>query len=659
VNIPFFLLSLAICGLVLGQKDDDDETVYLLKKGLHVYMDSSDLNFISQPKPFFYRKNIPDLYGCPGEFKHGLASGDPTSEAVIIWTRWTPPSGFSGVKVVNYQVATVPDFSSIEQQGVFTTDSSIDYTVKIDVQGLDANQVYFYRFFTPNDTSIIGRTKTVNISNENVRLAFVNCNDYTKGYFNTYKALADRNDIDAVVHLGDYIYEQGGGTNDRSHDPPSQIWQLNDYRTRYSQYKLDNYLGKSHQLYPFIQIWDDHDIVVDAVSDTSLAHQAQYGSYQARKWAAVKAFREWNPVRDDTTNFIKNWRKFSFGNTVEMFVLDVRLYDRDRFPQNTNDTIYDSPFAKMLGPEQLNWLLTNLQQSTAKWKIIANGLMFSQLEALGTPLVLENWDGYNHERNQIFQLIKNQNISNVIVYSGDFHCAFANNLSDNPYNLLNYNPLNGNGSLAVEFIPPSASSDNFDEGNDFGLGAGNSQLAQTLITTANPHVKYVNLNDHGFGLLDLNTNRAQNEFWYVNTLMDAANTTTSCGSVTVVNDNSNKITAGNNPLSFGNLGIAPLGCFQDNAEIGEHPNAQNPGVLSCFPNPFSSEITFQILGEIGKTFRVELYNSLGQAVADKTFYQNSVIENFHWEIPRQLPKAPYVLKIIGDELYWLQNLIKQ
>ena len=659
MKLYFFLFLVVSSSLFLGQKKDDDETVYQLKKGLHIYLDSSQLSITNEAKPVFFRKNIPNLYGCVGQFKHGVASGDPTLESVIIWTRWTPPSNFSGPQSVSFQVSELPNFTSIEQQGAFTTDSSIDYTVKVDVQGLDANHVYYYRFFTSNDTSIIGRTKTLNISDESVRLAFVNCNDYIKGYFNTYKALADRNDIDAVVHLGDYIYEQGGGANDRMHDPPSQIWQLNDYRTRYSQYKLDNYLGKSHQLYPFIQIWDDHDIVVDAVSDTSLAHQAQYGSYQARKWAAVKAFREWNPVRDDTTNLIKNWRKFSFGNTLEMFVLDVRLYDRDRFPQNTNDTMYDSPFAKMLGPEQLNWLLTNLQQSNATWKIIANGLMFSQLEALGTPLVLENWDGYNHERNQIFQLIKNQNIDNVIVYSGDFHCAFANNLSDNPYNLLNYNPINGNGSLAVEFIPPSASSDNFDEGNDFGLGAGNYALAQTLITTGNPHVKYVNLIDHGYGLLDLNANRAQNEFWYVNTVMDAATTTSYCGNVSVVNNNSNKITNGNNPLSFGNLGTAPLGCFQDNTGIEELFYSQQPGILSCYPNPFSSDITFQMLGEIGKTINVELYNSLGQSVASKTFYQNSVIENFHWEIPKQLPKAPYVLQIISDEFHWHKHIIKQ
>jgi alkaline phosphatase D len=459
--------------------------------------------------------------------------------------------------------------------------------------------------------------------------------------------------------LGDYIYEQGGGSNDRAHDPASEIWQLNDYRTRYSQYKLDNYLGKSHQLYPFIQIWDDHDIVVDAVSDTSLAHQGQYGSYQTRKWAAVKAFREWNPVRDDTSSFIKNWRKFSFGNTLEMFVIDVRLYDRDKFPQNINDTMYNSPFAKMLGPEQLNWLLTNLQQSTAKWKIIANGLMFSQLEALGTPLVLENWDGYNHERNQIFQLIKNQNISNVIVYSGDFHCAFANDLSDNPFNFLNYNPLNGNGSLAVEFIPPSASSDNFDEGNDFGLGAGNYQLAQSLITTGNPHVKYVNLIDHGYGLLDLNGNRAQNEFWYVNSVFDPAVTTTNCGNVSVVQNNANKISAGGNPVPNGNLGFKPTGCFDDVLGLSTVESSNQMAVISCFPNPFSSFISFQIMGNVGARVKVELIDALGRIVEKRDFIQSEVIENFVFESKLDLASGFYTFRVFNEQFSWNKLLVKR
>ncbi|MEN9303463.1 MAG: hypothetical protein RL264_1892 [Bacteroidota bacterium] len=655
-----FLIFVVITSFVsFNQENEDDETVYLLKKGLYKYIDSNLLIPKTKKSTSFIRKDIPQLYGCDGSFKHGVASGDPTANAVIIWTRWTPPTNFSGQKSIGYSVSEFSDFSQIVHQGFFTTDSTIDFTVKIDVSDLVPNKVYYYKFFTESEESIIGRTKTLNLNDENVRLAFVNCNDFTKGYFNTFKALADRNDVDAVVHLGDYIYEQGGGENDRAHNPENEIWRLYDYRTRFSQYKLDNYLGRCHQLFPFIQIWDDHDIVVDAVSDTSLRHQAIYGSYQDRKWAAVKAFREWNPIRDDSTNLIKNWRKFSFGSTVELFMIDDRLYDRDRIPESTNDTLYNSTNAKMLGPEQLNWLLANLQQSTAKWKIIANGLMFSQLEALGNPLVLENWDGYNYERNQIFQLLRSQNIKNVIVYSGDFHCAFANDLSDNPFNFLNYNPLNGNGSLAVEFIPPSASSDNFDEGNDFGLGAGNYQLAQSLITTGNPHVKYVNLIDHGYGLLDLNGNRAQNEFWYVTSVFDPAVTSTNCGNLSVVQNNANKISAGGNPVPNGNLGFKPTGCFDDVLGLSTVESSNQMAVLSCFPNPFSSFISFQIMGNLGAKVKVELIDALGKIVEKRDFIQSEVIENFVFESKLDLASGFYTLHVFNEQFSWNKLLLKK
>ena len=637
----------------------DDETVYLLKKQLFPHIDSHLLVKNPSEPQLFLRKNIPFLYGCNAPFLHGVASGDPTSSAVILWTRWTPPAGFSGSKAVHYEVSSSMLFSQLTATGTVVTDSLVDYTVKIDVGNLNENAIYYYRFFCDGDTSVVGRTKTLSTSQLATRLAFVNCNDYTKGYFNSYKALADRNDVDAVFHLGDYIYEQGGGVDDRAHHPNAEIWQLNDYRTRYSQYKLDNYLNRCHQLYPFVQIWDDHDIVVDAVSDTSLQHQAQYGSYQARKWAAVKAFREWNPVRDDSSNFIKNWRKFSFGSMVDVFVVDDRLYQRDRIPTGVNDTLYNSQFAKMLGPEQLSWLLNGLQTSTAKWKIIANGLMFSQFQLAGVPFVLENWDGYSHERNELLQLLKNQPINNVIVYSGDFHCAFAINVSDNPYNFLNYNPINGNGSLAVEFIPPSASSDNFDEGNDFGLGAQNSQAAQSLISVSNAHMKFVDLTHHGYGLLDLNAQRAQNEFWFVNTLYDASNTSTYCANVSNVVYNANKVSSGSNALPFGNLGPMPQGCFQEQADLTEQTGGPAFSVLSCFPSPFSDVLSFQLLGEVGKEIEVSLVNLNGQKVLEKEFVQTEVIQNFSLEVGQKLASGLYVLRVATDRAHWTKRVVKE
>ncbi|NDB35268.1 MAG: hypothetical protein EB023_07965, partial [Flavobacteriia bacterium] len=168
----------------------DDETVYLLKKQLFPHIDSHLLVKNPSEPQLFLRKNIPFLYGCNAPFLHGVASGDPTSSAVIIWTRWTPPAGFSGSKAVQYEVSSSQLFSQITASGTVITDSTLDFTVKVDVENLTENAMYFYRFFCDGDTSVVGRTKTLSTSDEAVRLAFVNCNDYTKGYFNSYKALA-------------------------------------------------------------------------------------------------------------------------------------------------------------------------------------------------------------------------------------------------------------------------------------------------------------------------------------------------------------------------------------------------------------------------------------------------------------------------------------
>jgi len=649
-----------------AQKEEhDDETVIQLKKALAKYFSPSDLipnseNSQLEPQDKFglrHKEKNEKIAICGAPFYHGVASGDPLEDRVIIWTRWTPPLNFVGEKSITYQVATDLNFSQIIQNDVFLTDSSIDYTVKIDLANLQPSSYYYYRFIADTDTSVIGRTKTAAIGNiENVRLAFVNCNDYRRGYFNAYKTLANRNNVDAVVHLGDYIYETGGGPEERKHEPNAEVWRLNDYRTRYSQYKLDSNLARCHQVFPFIQIWDDHDIVVDAVTDTSLRHDAEFGSYQTRKNTAVKAFREWNPVREvSSSDAIKNWRKFSFGNMLDLFMLDVRLYDRSSFAVDVNDTIYNSPFAKMCGPEQLEWLKDGLYQSTAKWKVIANGLMFGQLQVANVPLVFENWDGYNFERNQILNLIDTGNIKNVIVYSGDFHCSFATNLAKNPFNFQGYNPLNGNGSLAVEFIPPSLSSDNFDEGNDFGLGSGNAGLAQSLITTSNPHIRFCDLNNHGYGLLDLRNERAQNEFWFLQNIQDPFNLNENSAGIYRVLNNEGKLTSGGSPTSaLFTVAPAPPHCLDPFAGISE----SQPVFTHVFPNPFEKGITLDFFTNSGLPIEFKVLDLTGKQVLWKSKETFPIGQNTYWVDGEKLKKGVYLLQIKQGQFVQTKKVIK-
>jgi alkaline phosphatase D len=482
IHIILFVILLLKFNSIFSQEIEDDETLIQLKKALAPHIKDK----VQESKKTTIVNKLPkDVYAlqkkdnstttisnaCLFPYLHGVASGDPLNDRVIIWTRVTPITASVTSMQVNYELATDVNFTNIVSTGSIQTDSTKDYTVKFDVQSLNENTYYYYRFYTSGYYSIVGRTKTLPTSSiSNIRLAFINCNDYRTGYFNPFYKIAERNDLDAVVHLGDYIYEGGGGPAGRLHDPNAEIWRLIDYRARLSQYHLDSNLRRCHQLYPWINIWDDHDIVVDAVRDTSERHDGSFGSYQVRKYAAIKAFREWLPVRVvDSTDYYKNWRKFSFGNLLDLLMLDVRLYDRDRFATGTTDPIYNSPTAKMCGPTQLSWIKSELSSSNKKWKILANGLMFGQLKIAGIPLVFENWDGYNHERDDLFNHINSNNIDNVIVTSGDFHCSFANDIASNPYNIFNYNPFNGNGSLAVEFIPPSVSSDNFDRASDCAM----------------------------------------------------------------------------------------------------------------------------------------------------------------------------------------------
>lgn len=517
-------------------------------------------------------------------FYHGVASGDPLPNAVIIWTRVTPDDSLATAVPVAWEMATDLAFGNVVQSGNLSAQAAQDFTLKIDVQGLQPNTYYYYRFDALGKNSIIGRTKTApSGQRDRIRLAVLSCSDYRQGYFTSMKKLADRNDLDAVIHLGDYIYEGGGGPPERPHDPNFEIWRLQDYRQRLSQYRLDSNLQRCHQVHPWINIWDDHDIVVDALTDTSYRHNAAiHGLYRDRKQAAVQAFREWLPVRDPAPlqqDFYKNWRHLPYGDLLDLYLLDVRLYDRDRFADDVNDPIYGDPDAKILGPDQLAWINAQLAASTAKWKVLGNQLQLSQFQIGNVPLVFENWDGYPVERQKFFDNIIDNSVDNTIVVTGDFHVSFANDLTPNPFNVLNYNPFTGEGAIGVEFIVPSVTGDNFDEGNDFGLGS--AALASGLIQAGNWHTKFVELEGHGYVLLDLDSLRAQAEFWHMNDIDDPADFTESLVATWQAIDAENHLSQGSgaSPPATGAPTAPPSPTFVSAAEA-----SPQIGLLSLYPS---------------------------------------------------------------------------
>lgn len=588
---------------------------------------------------------VPEAKSATAPFFHGVASGDPLADAVIIWTRVTPAI-FGQPVDVQWEFATDIAMQNTLASGTYTAMDTSDYTVKIDVTGLSADTYYYFRFQALGAYSITGRTKTApDAYRDQMRFGVVSCSDYRRGYFIPYRNMAERNDLEAIIHLGDYIYEGGGGPTDRLHEPDEEIYQLQHYRTRFSQYHLDQDLSRCHQVYPWITIWDDHDIVVDALTDTSYRHEAIFGNYSDRKYAAIKAAREWLPMRDiDPQNIYKNWRKLSYGDLVDLFMVDVRLYDRDRFANDAADTIYGHPNAKILGPEQLAWLNSELENSTARWKVIANQLMVGQFNAVNNdPLVYENWDGYPVERSAFFDNLENNSIDNVVFLTGDFHCSFALDLSRNPRDIFVYNPFNGSGSLAVEFIVPSVTGDNFDEGNDFGLPSAG--FAEFLINTANPHIKYSDLEEHGYILLDLNLDRAQAEFWHMEDILDENNSGESLSEMWYTENTGNHVVQAStvsDPLT----GIPTAPPFEVYSVGLETMDSEVQSLLNLYPLPASAMLLMDINSPISGKEKLTLIDEKGTEVFTETISLQAGFNHIELDV-NNLSAGSYFLMIGG------------
>ena len=443
-------------------------------------------------------------------FYHGVASGDPLATSVIIWTRITPKN--VGSTSIKWSVSTKEDMTIPVKFGTITTDASKDYTVKVDVKGLTPNTTYYYQFETMTRKSVIGRTKTAAKDEQApVKLAIVSCSNYEAGYYNAFARIAERDDLNAVVHLGDYIYEyQPDGysdkTLDRKHLPAKEITTLSDYRTRYSQYRLDKDFQKVHQMHPFITIWDDHEIANNAYNEGAQNHQPEDGDYQTRKEAAKQAYFEWLPVRDNKTKDI--YRTISFGNTVDLIMLDERIVGRTYPVDSVTQAEFNADTRSMLGAKQLDWFKKELTNSDATWKVIGNQVIFSPVDisdmGWGASMNLDAWDGYPYERSQISQFLENNQLQNVIITAGDTHSSWAFEVPAD----------SGEGTIAVEFGTPSITSSNSDERTPVDKVI----QAEKALMAKNPHMKFTDLRNHGYLILNLTDAETVAEWYYVDKL---------------------------------------------------------------------------------------------------------------------------------------------
>ncbi|MBO2635748.1 alkaline phosphatase D family protein [Shewanella algae] len=335
------------------------------------------------------------------DFLHGVASGDPTQDAVIIWTRVTPQT--AGDVRVSWQVSRDGAFSDLVTTGEMVTNAERDYTVKVDAIGLESGSRYFYRFMTGDKTSTVGMTKTLpEGAVDSVKLAVMSCANFPAGYFNVYELAALRDDLDAMLHLGDYIYEYGRGGYASEHAaelgrevlPAGELLSLSDYRTRYGQYRGDASLQKLHAKLPFITVWDDHEVANDTWKDGAENHNQGEGDFDARKQAALQAYFEWLPIRPwREGNHEEIYRSFSFGDLLDLHMLDTRVLARDKqldygnYLDPATGAFNDQQFLAdvtdtqrtLLGQTQLLWLQGKLLQSSAKWQLLGQQILMGRM----------------------------------------------------------------------------------------------------------------------------------------------------------------------------------------------------------------------------------------------------------------------------------------
>ncbi|EIZ9930221.1 alkaline phosphatase D family protein [Vibrio parahaemolyticus] len=516
------------------------------------------------------------LIGCGSDdnesvavsFEHGVASGDPTQTQVIIWTRVTTAASYVDV---SWQVASDMEFSNVVQSGVFTTDTGRDFTVKVDVQNLNANSQYYYRFIVGEMMSEVGQTQTLPEDGvEKASMAVVSCANYPAGYFHVYREILNQHEqspFDVVLHLGDYIYEYGAGgyaSEDaaalgREPSKGAECITLDDYRKRYAQYRQDADLQALHAKLPMIAVWDDHELANDTWKNGAENHQDDEGSFIDRRAAAAAAWTEWLPVRENTFSNMLIYRQFSFGNLVNLMMLDTRLVGRDKpldyFSLNapTMEAIGGlvaqsrSADRELLGTEQLAWLMNEFNTHDAKWNVLGQQVLMSRMELpssvmtamfqlftsteekkteallavntaitgyladpsadpISLPYNLDAWDGYYVEREKVYQLAKASS-GNFVCLAGDTHNAWASELKD-----VSNNPI------GVEFATSSVSSPGLEE----YLALDPVAIAQMEYTL--PHLvselKWADIKQRGFMRVTFTADAAQSTWYLVSTIKD-------------------------------------------------------------------------------------------------------------------------------------------
>lgn len=470
-------------------------------------------------------------------FQHGVASGDPLADRVILWTRLSPrPSEVGAALPVRWWIARDAAGQDRVAEGLAKATADRDYTLKIDATGLEAATEYFYSFEFGDPTSpggrsrsTLGRTRTAALSGfEPIRFATVSCSNYPEGFFNAYAAIARQDDLDFVVHLGDYLYEYGNGQYGdgtgigRVPDPVHETISLDDYRRRHSTYKRDPDLQAAHARHPWITVWDDHESADNSFFAGANNHQAGEGEWSVRRLAAMRAYYEWMPVRELPTGL---FRHFRFGDLAELIMLDTRLAGRDEQVGPKDHAGASDPARSILGFEQEAQLLAALsdaQRTGRRWKVIGQQTPFSPLTDGTEGFNPDSWDGYRGSRRRVLEHLEAQTIEGVVILTGDYHSSWAFEVPP-PIGWDAGTSDTAPEPRALEFVTPAVSS----------RPSGQNPRARERFADSlerHPHLKFLDVVHQGFIRVELDRARVRAEWIFTGDARQRSDRT-ECGAV--------------------------------------------------------------------------------------------------------------------------------
>ncbi len=484
-------------------------------------------------------------------FTHGVASGEPRQKSVMLWTRFVPDSGDRAR--LSWQVSATEDFARVSREGEVFAAGEHDHTVKPVAEGLEPGRWYFYRFRAADGRfSPVGRTRTLPDGPTGLfRIALFSCSNIGFGWFNAYAHAAARQDIDLVVHVGDYLYEYERGLYPSKEEalrideihPAGEMIQLADYRLRFAAYRSDPDLRRLHQLFPMVAMWDDHESTNDSWKDGAQNHQPdREGPWPVRKAAAMRAYREWMPVSDN------DWDSYEIGDLATLFRPETRLAGRDKQLTLTGavgdqtdieaalksfrDGAWQDPARSMLGAEQEQWLASGLKQSVArgtKWQLLAQQVIMGPVvlppeasgwlasggspeadkrnairlagSKLGLPNNLDKWDGYPVARQRLLKSALEAD-SNLVVLSGDSHNAWAFDLDA------------GGTPAGVEFAGQSVTS----AGYESSISQAKPADVERAFRGRNTTLKWADFSHRGYATIELTPQQVTGEWLFLDTI---------------------------------------------------------------------------------------------------------------------------------------------